>query len=97
MNLKNSKLFDLIAEKFKIATEPYLESKKNKEMDWLFAVSKLPTPPAKGNPDYLFTGSSETDKERLKNIKTYLFNKIRKQWKSRNQKDYRGYNYYSVS
>lgn len=50
-------------------------------MDWLFAVSKLPTPPAKGNPDYLFTGSSETDKERLKNIKTYLFNKIRKQWK----------------
>ena len=36
MNLKNSKLFDLIAEKFKIATEPYLESKKNKEMDWLF-------------------------------------------------------------
>lgn len=81
MNLKNSKLFDLIAEKFKIATEPYLESKKNKEMDWLFAVSKLPTPPAKGNPDYLFTGSSETDKERLKNIKTYLFNKIRKQWK----------------
>lgn len=86
MNLKNSKLFDLIAEKFKIATEPYLEPKKNKEMDWLFAVSKLPTPPAKGNPDYLFTGSAETDKERLKNIKTYLFNKIRKQWKVRIRK-----------
>lgn len=77
MNLKNSKLFDLIAERFGLATEPYMESRKSKEMDWLFAVSKLPNPPAKGNPDYLFTGKAETDKDRLKNIKTYLFNRLK--------------------
>lgn len=81
MNLKNSKLFDLIAEKFKIATEPYLESKKNKEMVGCLPYLNCLRRRLKAIPDYLFTGSSETDKERLKNIKTYLFNKIRKQWK----------------
>lgn len=81
MNLKNSKLFDLIAERYGLSTEPYIEAKKSKEIDWLFAVSRLPNPPAKGNPDYLFTGNSETDKDRLKNIKTYLLNKLRKTWK----------------
>lgn len=79
-DLKNSKLFDMIADKFRLSTEPYLDNKKSKEMDWLFSVARLPDPPSRGNPDYLFTGDSAKDKERLKNIKTYLFNKIRT-WK----------------
>lgn len=81
MTLRSSKLFDLIAKRYGLSTEPYFDSKNSKEMNWLYAVSGLPAPPSNANPDYLFTGSAKSDKERLKNIKTYLFNKIQTKWK----------------
>lgn len=79
MNLKNSKLFDLIAKKFGFNREIYFDTRKNKEMDWLFGVAKLPQPPARADRDCLFTSSVEEEKNRIKNIKIYLSNRIKKE------------------
>lgn len=80
MNLKNSKMFDMIASKYGFNTELYFKEKKNKEMDWLFAVARLPDPPVKGNQDCLFTFDPKREKERLQSIKTYLYNRL-KNWR----------------
>lgn len=76
-NLKDSKLFDLISSSFKFDNMAFFEARKSKEMEWLFGISRLPNPP-KGNADILFTMDVRQEIERMKNIKTYLFNKIRK-------------------
>lgn len=70
--LRESKLFDLIAQKFGFKTDPYFEDKKTVEYAWLFAVSRLPNPPAKSELNVYFTGSSKEDKERIKDIKSKL-------------------------
>ena len=80
MTLRNSKLFDLIARKFGLGSELYLKENKGKELEWLFAVSKLPNPPARASRDILFTDSPKKDAERIRDIKTYLFNML-KTWR----------------
>lgn len=77
-NLRQSKLFDIISEAFRLDPLPYVEPSKKKETEWLIAVSKLPDPPVNGNPDILFTGDGKKERERLKSIKQYLFNSLRK-------------------
>lgn len=79
-NLKDSKLFDLISFKYGLNTEYYFKDSQNALMKWLFAVSRLPNPPAKSDDDCWFTGNSKQDKERLIGIKTCLLNILRK-WK----------------
>lgn len=78
MQLKDSKLFDLISARYNLNPLPFLEPSKKKETEWLMAVAKLPSPPKRGNPDIMFTGSGEKDAERIKNIKQYLFNSLQK-------------------
>lgn len=80
-NLKDSKLFDIIARKFNFDPGVYFNEDKNKELEWLFAVSRLPNPPAKSNPDVLFTFDVKKEKERLLNIKTYLSNYLKKSFR----------------
>lgn len=75
-NLKDSKLFDLISSKFSFNTELFFSVKRKREDEWLMAVSKLPIPPA--NPDMLFTMDKNKEKERLKDLKMLLFNKMRR-------------------
>ncbi len=65
-NLKDSKLFDIIANKYKL-NEEYYFSQNNSEMDWLFKVSNLKVP---RNSVY-FIGYKE-DKLRIEDIKLYL-------------------------
>lgn len=77
-NLKDSKLFDLIATRFGFRTEPYFENKRTVEQRWLFAVSRLPNPPAKGDGEIYFTGSAKGDKERIQHIKGLLAKELRK-------------------
>lgn len=79
-SLKNSKLFDMISNEYGFNTDLFFKERKNREEEWLFAVSRLPNPPVKANSDYLFTMDVKKEKERLNNIKTYLFNMIKK-WK----------------
>ena len=78
MNLKNSKLFDLIVRKYGLNTDMYFKDNQNREAEWLFAVSRLPNPPAKGNLDCFFTNDYKKEKERLLDIKKILFNRLRK-------------------
>lgn len=77
MNLKNSKLFDLIARRYNFNSDIYFDTRKNREMDWLFGVARLPMPPMNASRDYLFTESAKTEKSRIKNIKTYLSNRLK--------------------
>lgn len=77
-NLKDSRLFDIIVKKYRFDPEEYFNEEKNKEVKWLFAVSKLPDPPLKASSDILFTLDAKKDRERIRNIKTYLYNYLRK-------------------
>lgn len=81
MTLNTSKLFDLIAGKFGFNTAPYFKENQNKNLEWLFAVSRLPNPPANPDPAMLFTFNSKNDKKRITEIKKYLLNIISNKWK----------------
>lgn len=81
MTLNTSKLFDMISEKYGFNTTPFFSENKNKVMEWLFAVSRLPSPPVNPDPAILFTMNSKKDKERITEIKKYLLNMIKKNWK----------------
>lgn len=74
-NLKDSKLFDLVSKRYRFGTELFFKVNRSREDEWLMAVSRLPDPPSK--PDVLFTMDKKKEKERLKELKTVLFNKIR--------------------
>lgn len=76
-NLKDSKLFDLIARRYRLNAEAYFADRKGKELEWEFAVARLPNPPSRGNRDILFTFDHKAEKERLNAIKTHLFNYLR--------------------
>lgn len=78
MNLRDSKLFDIIARKYNFNMDEYFKEKKGKEMEWLIAVSKLPDPPARGGEECFFTYSPAKDKERLLEIKRLFFRKLRR-------------------
>lgn len=76
--LRDSRLFDMIMNQLGFDPLPYLSPTRKKVMDWLMAVSRLPEPPVKANADILFTGSAKEDKERLRAIKQYFSNALKK-------------------
>lgn len=78
MNLKDSKLFDLIARRFGMNTNAYFDGVKGREAEWCFALSRLPEPPRNCRPDYLFTRDVSKEKETLRGIKMMFINSIRK-------------------
>ncbi len=71
-NLKDSKIFDLIAHKYKLNQDYFLET-KNKEIRWLAAVSRLEVP--KGS--IYFIGYKE-DKIRIEKFKETYEKMIKK-------------------
>lgn len=76
-NLKDSKLFDLISSRYGILRFKYDDISKSKENKWLTAVSKLPDPPSKINPEYTFTGDVKKDMQAISRIKRRLFTILR--------------------
>lgn len=84
MKLAQSKLFDLIARKFGINTSAYFNSigekemNRNKTLEYMFELSKLPYPTKLTKPEYTFTGSANSDKEQLAKIKQRFFSEINK-------------------
>lgn len=80
MKLSESKLFDLVCLDYSISSKFYFEDKKPKDITWLLAVSRLPDPPAKLPAELSFTGSGKSDKERLKQLKTELYKKLKEVW-----------------
>lgn len=72
MSLSESTLFDIIARKYGLNSNMYLKENRNKEMEWMFAVSRLPEPPARGDKDIFISGSSKGDKESILRIKNIL-------------------------
>ncbi len=78
MSLADSKLFDLILKRYKLNSDLYLREGQNKEINWLFAVSRLPDPPGKMDPSLTMTGSVETDIDMIRLIKEELGRRLRK-------------------
>lgn len=72
MSKKDSKLFDIIATKYKLNIDYFLET-KNTEMDWLFKISQLHVPK-----NSVYFVDYKTDKIRLKVIKEHYRNIISK-------------------
>lgn len=80
MKLAESKLFDLISDKFSISSRFYFEDKTPKDITWLLAVARLPDPPVKLPSELSFTGSGKSDRDKLKQLKTELYKKIKETW-----------------
>lgn len=78
MKLSESKLFDIILKKYKLGSSLYMNEKRNKEIDWLFAISRIPDPPKKLNPEYTLTGDVKSDIKRIKELKKELGERLRK-------------------
>lgn len=70
-NLKNSRLFDEVAAKFKINPSFYLLDKKSRAEEWMFAVSRLPQPPV--GEGLHISGSRDGDIEGIQLVKKKLF------------------------
>lgn len=78
-NLRESTLFDIIYNKYKVIDPRFFfdENFIDKDIRWMLAVSKLPDPPKKIAEESTFTGSSAGDKEAIARIKKRLYNRIR--------------------
>lgn len=78
-NLKESTLFDIMYNKYKVIDPRFFfdENFIDKDIRWMLAVSKLPDPPKKIAEESTFTGSSAGDKEAINRIKKRLYNRIR--------------------
>lgn len=77
MSLSESMLFDTIARRYGLSHDAYLREARNREMEWLFAVSSLPMPPAKADPSITFTGSPKGDKEAIQRMRKLLGGRLR--------------------
>lgn len=72
--LSESPLYDLMVKDMGI---DYSLLPTNKKMEWLMALARLPEPPARIDPEYCISGSKEKDCERLKQIKTLLYIRLK--------------------
>lgn len=77
-NLKTSKLFDDICWINQIDSEFYFLENQDKELQWLFAISRLPEIKKTIPIESTFTGSINGDIEAIKRLKSILYNKIKK-------------------
>lgn len=76
-SLKDSRLYDIIATKYKLNSTKLEETNKSREMRWMTAIAKLPEPPKNLCVDYTFTGSASKDIEVIRRIKKHLLEKLR--------------------
>ena len=76
-NLKDSKLFDFICQKYSLDETFIVEHKGGKEMEWLSNVSRLSVP-KKLNEELYFTGNMESDLEHVNKLKKLYFLKMKK-------------------
>ena len=53
------------------------KSTKNKELAWLFAISRLPDPPKRMDKEYAITGDVKMDIERISDIKKELGRRLK--------------------
>ena len=77
MSLSESTLFDTIIKMYGMTSDLYLRENKNKELAWLFAVSRLPDPPKKIDKEYTITGDVKMDIERISDIKKELGRRLK--------------------
>lgn len=77
MSLSESTLFDTIIKIYGMTSDLYLRENKNKELAWLFAVSRLPDPPKKMDKEYTITGDVKMDIERISDIKKELGRRLK--------------------
>lgn len=77
MSLSESKLFDIIIKRYGMVSDLYLKENKNKEISWMFAVSRLPDPPKRMIPELTLTGDIKLDIERISAIKKELGRRLR--------------------
>lgn len=77
MSLSESILFDTIIRMYGMTSDLYLREGKNKELAWLFAVSRLPDPPRRMSSEYSITGDAKTDSERISEIKKELCGRLK--------------------
>ena len=77
MSLSESTLFDTIIKMYGMTSDLYLRENKNKELAWLFAVSRLPDPPKRMDKEYTITGDVKMDIERISNIKKELGRRLK--------------------
>lgn len=74
-NLKDSKLYDFICEKYNLDVEFYLKNEKSKEMNWLYQLSKLEVPKNLDKSLY-FKGDAFSDFEHISNMKKEYLKRI---------------------
>lgn len=77
MSLSESTLFDTIIKMYGMTSDLYLRENKNKELAWLFAISRLPDPPKKMDKEYAITGDVKMDIERISDIKKELGRRLK--------------------
>ena len=77
MSLSESTLFDTIIKMYGMTSDLYLRENKNKELAWLFAISRLPDPPRKMDKEYTITGDVKMDIERISDIKKELGRRLK--------------------
>lgn len=77
MSLSESTLFDTIIKMYGMTSDLYLRENKNKELAWLFAVSRLPDPSKKIDKEYTITGDVKMDIERISDIKKELGRRLK--------------------
>lgn len=78
-NLRESTLFDIIYNKYKVIDPKFFfdDKYRDKEMQWMLAIGKLPSIPRSISKDATFTGSAKGDEEAILRIKGKLFDRIR--------------------
>jgi hypothetical protein len=77
MNLKDSKLYDILCNKYKLNHNFFTADKKfDRSTQWLFEVSKLKVP-KKLQPEFYITGSFESDNNALNKLKGMFFNQMK--------------------
>lgn len=77
MSLSESTLFDTIIKMYGMTSDLYLRENKNKELAWLFAISRLPDPPKRMDKEYAITGDVKMDIERISDIKKELGRRLK--------------------
>ena len=60
-----------------MTSDLYLRENKNKELAWLFDISRLPDPTKRMDKEYAITGDVKMDIERISDIKKELGRRLK--------------------
>lgn len=75
-NLKDSVLYDRICRRYGLNPLFFVESKKGRQWDWIFNLTRL-IPPRKSDKKLFFTGSADGDLLHIQNVKKILLDEIK--------------------